>query len=347
MIRLFAAGAAASMAGCSIWAALDDPYKSDEAPSAPEASVDPGRDATIDSPAEAAPPAITRIVDAGFVPYAIAAHADTVYVVDDRARVHVAYDAGTKFATFWAGDGGDTFLPTNHIAASAEHVCWTVSDGIRYCEADGGECGRLPSTTTPTWIAANDPVVAWIDTAGVRVCTTPLATCTPTTLAGSKGALSLAAGPNGNVAWTTGGESIHVTKGQTTSAINLSYQVSLVATEGTSDNLYWEGQYAVGFVHFDGTGSTVSQVASSSKPTQLFAARGFAFWSLLSGSPPTNVSYCRFDTTTTCVPRDLPTGVAGRTTDFGIAANSRDVYAIINSLDYAFPSELLMWRLAQ
>jgi hypothetical protein len=345
VIRRFAAAAAASMTGCSIWAALDDPYKSDEAP---EVSFDAGRDATIDAPAEAAPPATTRIVDAGFVPYAIAAHADTVYVVDNRARVHVAYDAGSKFTTFWAGDGGDTFLPTNHIAASAERVCWTVADGVRYCEADGGDCGRLPSTSAPTLIVANDPVVAWVDNAGVRVCTTPLATCSPTTVAGSKGALSLAAGPNGNVAWTTGTETIHVAKGQTTSAINMSpFQVSLVATEGTSDDLYWEGQYAVGFVHFDGTGGMVSPLASGSKPTQLFAARGLVFWSLLSGSPPTSVSYCRLDTTTTCVPHDLSTGVGGRTTDFGIAANSRDVYAIINSLDDAFPSELLMWRLAQ
>ncbi len=339
MIRLAVAAAAASGTACSIWAAIDDPYKNDEAP------IEAGRDASNDGPAEASPPAVTRVLDAGFVPYAIAAHGDTVYVVDNRARVHVAYDAGTRFETFWTGDGGDTFLPTNRIAASADNVCWTLTAGVRCCPVDGGSCEHLASTSAPTLIAANDPVVAWIDGTGVRVCSTRLETCNPTTLPGSKAAESVAAGPNGNVAWTSGGETIHVSRNQENSAINLPYQVSLVATEGTSDTLYWEGQYAVGMSHFDGTASAISPLASGSKPTQLFAARGLVYWSL-AGSPPTSLSYCRFDSTTSCVPRSLASGVAGRTTDFGIAADTHDVFAVVSSLDDAFPSELVTWRVA-
>ncbi len=345
-VRLAVAAATASASACSIWAAIDDPYKSEE-------SAYGGRDASADGPADgpvdangpdAAAIAVIRVVDAGFVPYAIAARGDTVYLVDDRARVHVAYDAGTTFMPFWTGDGGDTFLPTNRIAVSASDVYWTVSKGVRYCAADGGGCGILPSESAPTSIAASDPVVAWVDGTGVRVCTTPPAVCKPATLAGSKGALGVAAGPDGYVAWTSGGESIHVTKGEESSVISLPYQASVLATEGTSDDLYWEGQYAVGVVRFDGTASTNSPLASGSKPTQLFAARGIVFWSL-TGSPPTSVSYCRFDTTTSCTPHDLASGLSGRTTNLGIVADSHEVLAVVSSLDDAFPSELLMWRL--
>ena len=341
MIRLAVAVATASLTACSIWAAIDDPYKNDQAP------TEGPHDASLDAHVEAGPPAVSR-VDAGFIPYAIAAHGDAVYVVDNAARVHVAYDAGTQFTTFWAGDGGDTFLPTNRIAASADNVCWTVTSGVRCCAADGGPCALLESANAPTSIAANDPVVAWIDGTGVRVCTRPLAVCAPSTLAGSKGAQSVAAGPGGSVAWTGGGQTLHLSKGQANTAIDLPYQVSLVATEGTSDNLYWQGQDAVGSLHFDGTASTHAPVASPSKPTQLFVARGFVYWSLASGSLPTSISYCRFDSTTmTCSPRALASGaaVAGRAMNFGIAANSRDVLTIVSSVDDAFPPELLMWRL--
>ncbi len=340
--RLTAAAATASAMACSIWAAIDDPYKNDKVP------ADAGPDSSVDGPAEASrtdAAAVTRVVDAGLGPYAIAAHGDTVYVVDNRARVHVAYDAGTTFTPFWTGDGGDTFLPTNRIAASADDVCWTVSNGVRYCAADGGGCGLLPSASAPTSIAASDPVVAWIEETGVRVCTTPPALCHPFTLAASKGALSVAAGPDGTVAWTDGGKTIHVSKGQDGIDISLKYEASVLATEGESDDLYWEGQFAVGVVRFDGDGGAFSPLSSGSKPTQLFAARGFVFWSLLAGSPPTSISYCRFDSTTPCESKDLASGLAGRTTNFGIVADSREVLAIVSSLDDAFPSELLMWRL--
>jgi hypothetical protein len=117
-----------------------------------------------------------------------------------------------------------------------------------------------------------------------------------------------------------------------------------VATDSTSGNLYWEGQNAVGFVHFDGTGDTRSaNLTSGTKPTELFAARGVVYWSL----HPTNgvVSYCRFDSNAACSPANLPTGVAGVTTNHGIVANSRKVLAIVSSDINRFSPELFVWRL--
>jgi hypothetical protein len=337
--------AVASATACSIWAALDNPYKIE-----PMAHPD-GSDAAPSELADAgdadAPPGPNRVVDAGFAPYAIAVYGDTVYAVDERVQIHAAYDAGTNFTTFWAGDGGDTFLlQANAIAASQAGVFWTVAAGVRYCAVDGGGCGFLASATTPQAIAASDSVVAWIDSIGVRACTMPLAVCNPVVLAASRGARHLAAGPGGAVAWSDGGTTIHFANSAGNSAIDVApHDVSVVATDSTSGNLYWEGQDAVGFVHFDGTGDTISaNLTSGSRPTELFAARGVVYWSL----HPTNgvVSYCRFDSAAGCSPAILPTGGMGAaTTNHGIVANSRRVLAIVSSDINRFTPELFVWRL--
>ena len=63
-------------------------------------------------------------------------------------------------------------------------------------------------------------------------------------------------------------------------------------------------------------------------------------------SPPTAISYCRLDATS-CYIQGLvasASAVPGRTTNFGIAATSRDVFAVISSFNDTFPSELLTWR---
>jgi hypothetical protein len=340
--------AVAASTACSIWAAIDDPYKA-------EATGDSGArppDAGTDADAEAG--AVNRVVDAGFSPYAIAAYGDTVFVVDDSAQVHVAHDAGTTFESFWTGDGGDTFVLTNKIAASDAGVFWTVGTpagtGIRYCALDGGACGFLQRGGKPGVIAASDSVVAWAVTGNIESCptTAPLSACTPAlrqilpTVSPS-----IAVGPDGTIAWVSGGTIIRFDGPRGRSMVNLGqYTADVVATDAVTGNLYWEGQDAVGYMAFDGTGSTISPLQSGAKPTQLFAANGTVFWSLLfTTSPTTIVSYCQFDSDAGCAPRQLLPNVTGKSADNGLIANSREVMTAVSYPVDSFPGpELVVWR---
>jgi hypothetical protein len=326
--RLVVAAGVAASAACSIWAALDDPYKADPA------SSDTGGDA---GPAN-------RAVDAGFVPGAIGAYGDTVYVVDDQAQVHVAYDATTTFTSFWAGDAGGVFLiQRNGVAANAAGVFWTVSTGVRYCGIDAGGCGVLPAANARA-IAASDGVVTWIDDTGVRICTLPLDACNPATLAASRSAARLAAGPNGTVAWTDGGTTIHLASNLGSASVDFSpYEIDVIATDTTSGDLYWEGPSGIGFLQVPDGGDTVSQLFSNTKPTALFADRGVAYWSLATTGL---VQHCRFDPDAGCSPHNLALpGLRGPLTTHGIVANSRKVLAIVSQGNSLFPPALVEWPL--
>jgi hypothetical protein len=330
----FVAAAVSASTACSIWAALDDPYKSDVAGDSGAPLLEAGVDAN-------------RVVDAGFIPYAVAAHGDTVYAIDNRAQVHVAYDAGTSFVSFWQGDGG-VFIPPNGIAASGAGVFWTTTTGIRYCALDGGACGvlELPATSAPRAIAASDTVVAWNDvgrvSTGVNVCNLPLSQCTPTTLP-SMNVQSIAVGPDGTVAWAEGGQYIRFSS-RPGNPVKVSYAVNMVATDFVSGNLYWAGPFAVGVVHFDGTGNITWPQDFGGKPSQLFAVNGSIYWSV-PVSPPTVVAYCAFESDGGCSPKDLQSAVLGHTTNNGIIANSREVLTVVSSTDSMFPfPEMLGWR---
>lgn len=336
--RLVFATGVAALAACSIWAALDNPYKNDQV------SSDGASDSVVDGSADAGgQDVLPRAFDAGFVPNAIGAYGDTVYAVDDQAQVHVAYDASTRFTSFWAGDGGDVFLiQRNGVAANAAGVFWTVSVGVHYCGVDAGNCGVLLSTNARA-IAASDSVVAWIDDTGVRICTIPFDTCNPVTLGASRSASRLAARPNGAVAWTDGGTIIHFANGLGNGPLDLfPYEVDVVATDATSGDLYWEGPTGVGFLQFDGGGNAVSKLYSTTKPTALFADRGVVYWSLVG----TNVvTHCRLDADAGCSPSDLATGLRGSQTTHGIIANSRKVLAVVSSGISLFPPALVEWPL--
>jgi len=336
LIAAVAAGAAG--AACSIWAALDDPYKT-ELPGFRDAG-DSAQDAADDAGSRDAAVAGRRVLDAGFVPYAIAVRGDTVYAADPQGGVHVAYDASAAFMPFWTGDGGDTFsLQTNGIAATAAGVFWTVSGGIHYCSVDGGACGFFPSNA-PRDIAAGSSVVAWIDNSGVRTCPAGLAGCVPTTIPGSRGALSLAVIPTGGVAWTDGGSAIQLDEGAATRSIPVRFDVAAVAVDAVSGNLSWVGQGGVGYVRLDGGGAD-SPLTSTTKPIELFARSGVAYWSLRGNSGI--VLYCRVDADAGCAPKELVNGLTpAPTTNDGIAATSRDVLAVVSS---NLTSELFVWRL--
>ncbi len=193
LVRPIALATITAASACTIWVALDDPYKSEQA-----GSVDAGSEATAPG----------HVVDAGFAPYAITAYGDSVYVVDNHARVHVAADGGTSFAVF-AGGAGDVIEPTNRIAASRAGVFWTVDKGIRYCALDGGGCGLLPRGGVPTLIAAGDSVVAWKEAgdAGIGRCDLPLSQCAPSSVA-VEPPTSLAVEPDGTVAYASGKQAI-------------------------------------------------------------------------------------------------------------------------------------------
>jgi hypothetical protein len=335
--RLVFATAAAALAACSIWAAIDDPYKNDSASSdgASYAAVDGSRDG-------GAGDAVSRTFDAGFPPNAIGVYGDTVYAVDKEAQVHVAYDASTPFTNFWNGDaGGVSLIQRNEVAANAAGVFWTVSSGVHYCGVDGGGCGFLSSTNASA-IAASDSVVAWIDDTGVRVCAMPIDRCNPATLGASRGAARLAAGPNAAVAWTDGGTMIHLVNGSDSGAVDLfPYEVDLIATDATSGALYWEGPTGVGFLQFDGGGRTIADLYSNTKPTALFADRGVVYWSLAATGV---VQHCRLDPDAGCSPRDLASdGLRTPQMIHGILATSRQVLAIVSSGNSLFPPSLVEW----
>jgi hypothetical protein len=331
--RSLVAAAIATVTACSIWAALDNPYKNDAVGSN-------DGDAAIEAGVRDAAPGRRLLIDAGFLPYAIGVHGDTVYVVDDHARIHVAYDASTNFTDFWTVDAGDTvLLQTTGIAATAAGVFWTVNAGLRYCSVDGGGCGFLPSVNPARAIAASDPVVAWIDKTGIRTCANGLAGCVPASVAGSLGAASVTIGPAGTIGWTDGGKTIRLAGSLGSSAVDLPYDVALVATDDVSGNLYWVGVGALGFIQFDGGGSTIFTLPSLAKPMELFARHGAVYWSLHGDNGI--VVYCRFDSNTACSAKLLANGLMpGPTNNDGIVAASHEVLSIVSS-DLAI--ELFVW----
>ncbi len=337
--RSVVAAATAASAACTIWAAIDDPYKGEAV--APDGGQPP--DGAADSPLDAGPGAVNHFLDAGFHPYAIASYGDTVYVVDDGARVHVAYDAGTTFETFWDGDGGGEFITTNKIAASAAGVFWTVTKGIRYCALDGGACGFLSRTDGPTLIAASDSVVAWADDGGITRCTVPLSPLGCLGLAPGSSPNSIAVGPDGTVAWVTKGATLLRFNGPGGhGALPLPFPADVIAGDVDAGALYWVGLNAVGFVPFDGlvadtdSGSTTSTLALGAPPTQLFAAGGAVYWSLPDTTTPntpnsTALSYCpHFVSAEGCVSQLLATA-RNVTDDQGIVVTSRLLMAVLTN----------------
>ena len=354
VVRPCLAVALATASACTIWVALDDPYKRADDGSAPDSSVlvdtDGGDAADVISsdaaPSDGSDRDVVRIVDAGFTAFGLAAYGESFYAVDDQAQVHVASGAGT-FTDFWVGDaGGSFFLQTNELAASAAGVFWTLSTGIRYCALDGGTCGLLATSTSPRAIAARETTVAWVDDTGVRVCNAPLDSCksVPPAFAASRGAQRVAVGPGSEVAWTDGGTRLHFAGDLGTSFVDLPSQASLVATDEASGYLYWVGSFAVGALPFDGGVGETSALTSRTAPTALFASSGVAYFSLHASN---SVSYCSFDDGGSCVPREDPSGVGViDTTCWGIVANSKKLLALFSAdVDPHFQPVLVGWRL--
>ena len=82
-------------------------------------------------------------------------------------------------------------------------------------------------------------------------------------------------------------------------------------------------------------------MTSTTKPIELFARSGVAYWSLRGNSGI--VLYCRVDADAGCAPKELVNGLTpAPTTNDGIAATSRDVLAVVSS---NLTSELFVWRL--
>jgi hypothetical protein len=343
LVRPLVVVAIAGSTACSIWAAIDDPYKSDGvtgAGSPPDAGLDTGT-----------PP--SRLVEAGFVPYAIASSGDTVYVVDDSASVHVAHDGGTTFAPFFSSDASTEFLPTNRIAASDAGVFWTVSSGVRYCSPDGSGCGLLKRGSAPTAIAANDSMVAWIDNVGIGHCSVPLDQCTPAPpILLNSVPPNLALARDGTIAWVyPQSQLIHFSGGRGRGSFPLPFKVDVLAADLTSGTLFWEGQDGVGFVPVDallvdaGSEDTFSPITFDAHPNQLFAASGVAYWSLPSPSVidpqvTTTISYCKF-TDAGLVSRGI--GQVNKRVAQGVVVTSRQVMAILsNPVGVGMP-ELFAW----
>ena len=341
--RFVLATGATALAACTIWAAIDDPYKTDVASAGVMGSADADAESGVDGSADAEAESPTnRALDAGFVPTGIGVYGDTVYAVDDQAQVHVAYDASTSFTSFWTGDaGGKVAVEKNGVAASAAGVFWTVSGGVHYCGMDGSDCGFLASTNARE-IAASDSVVSWIDDTGVRICTIPLATCTPVAAVASKTAESLAAGPNAAIAWIAGDTTIHFANGVDGGILHLDpYEVDVIATDATSGALYWEGEEQIGFLPFDGRGDSGSSVlTSSTKPTALFANRGVVYWSLANS----NLQHCRLGPGANCTPHNLAaTGLPSPQTTHGIVVTSSRVLAVVSSDHSLYLPQLVEW----
>jgi hypothetical protein len=317
---------------CTIWAAVDDPYKSESA-------------VAVDAGSEAA--AVSHVIDAGFVPYAITAYGDNVYVVDRSATVHVAAEAGTSFTTFFEGGAGDVFDPFNRIAASSAGVFWTIEKGIRYCALDGGACGVLPRGGVPTLIAAGDSVVAWKESgdAGIGRCGVPISQCTPVSLPTLDSPSSIAVQPDGTIAFASAKGAIGFVGGSGPRRVPLMQRADFVATDSKSGDLYWIGPVAVGVL--PGDGGTMSTMATfvSDAPSQLFALDGYAYWSV--PAPQfTSIDYCRFAPGTACSMSLTLGRVSTMRNDQGIAATSRDVFTVL-----AFPNsgnpQLLAWSAPQ
>ena len=339
---------AATVAACSLWAAIDDPYKSDltlvSEAGGPDATQDAGtrEAAASDGGGRDAMAPARRLVDAGCIPYGIAAHADTVYVVDPYGSICVAHNGSATFDSFWISDASDTFTPqTNAIAATATGVFWTMSDGIRFCSTDGGGCGFFPLTNAPRDIAAGSSVVAWIDNSGVRTCATGLAGCVPVSVPGSRGAASVAVASTGAVAWTDGGTTIELDERAASQSVPVRFDIAVLAADEITGSLFWVGQGGVGYIRLDG-GSGDWPVESMSKPIELFARAGIAYWSVKNGNGV--IVYCHIDSDAGCDPQLIVNGAMPvPTTSDGIVATSRDVWAIVRS---STDSQLFLWRLS-
>jgi hypothetical protein len=336
--RLAVAGAVAGGTACSIWAAISDPYKSDRVDAATGV---PSGDARTDAGARGA--SGRPIVDSGISPYAIAAYGDSVYIVGSNGQVEVARGASASFATFWTADGGEFFYPrTNGVSVSDAGVFWTVSTGIHYCAPDGGACGFLPSANYPRAIAASDTVVAWIDDGGVEECAVPLRSCNRTTLAGSRGATSLTAGPR-TIAWSDSRSTIHIDR----SAFDLApHDVAVIGFDRASSDLYWGGRFEVGAILADGAPDRIYSLGDQgNRPDELFSANGVVYWSIATLS---TVFYCQTAADGGCTVNTgtLNSGVAGANTNDGIVATSRNVLAIIGSTNnMPAEPELAAWPL--
>jgi hypothetical protein len=329
LVRPGVAATVMAASACTIWAAIDDPYKSEQA------TVDAG------SEAEA-----THEVDAGGVPYAIAAYGDSVYVVDDLANVHVAVEAGTTFTTFFAdGDAGDVFNQSNRVAASSAGVFWTVQKGIRYCALDGGGCGLLARKGLPGLIAAGGSVVAWREPgdAGIGWCDGPLSQCTPVSTP-TEQATSIAVEPDGTIAFASGRQAIGFLGANAPRRVVPvgGHQVDYVAADVDSGALYWIGPTAVGAVPFDASTASATPIDNGT-PSQLFALDGLVYWSVPTlQATATEIDVCRFVDGGCLAGSSAVGSVIGGRADQGIAATSFDVFTIVAKS--SGNPELLVWR---
>jgi hypothetical protein len=319
--RLILAVIITGLTACSIWAAISDPYKSDTT-----SSADVSDSGTTDTGArgDTGRPQI----DSGIYPYAITAYDDSVYVVGAFGQVQVARGANQNFVSFWRADGGELFYPrSNGVSASDAGLFWTVSTGIHYCALDGGACGLLPSASQPKAIAASDSVVAWIDNGGVQECTVPLSLCTPSPQPASKGAISVTAGA-GTIAWLDGKSTVHIAR----TVIDLApYVVSVIGIDRGSGDIYWSGLYELGAISPAGSANRIWSLGNQGdRPDQLFAASGLAYWTL---SMQSAVFYCHVNSDAGCSSSlgILASNVMGSNENYGIAATTREVFAVIGS----------------
>jgi hypothetical protein len=266
-------------------------------------------------------------------PYAVTAYGDNVYVVDDQAKVHVAVEAGTSFATFWAGDAGDVVTSANRIAASSAGVFWTLVGGIRYCPLDGGACGLLQRGGTPTLIAAGDSVVAWKEAgdAGIGRCDVPLSQCTTPTSIPTEPPTSIAVEPDGTIAFAASNRAAigFVGAGPRTFVPAKGNPVQYVAADTASGALYWIGPYGVGAVPFDAGMVSETAKLSNGTPSQLFALDAVAYWSVPIPTE-TVINYCSFADGGCQASHPVGTVAANNRTDQGVAATSRDVFTILS-----------------
>ena len=138
--------------------------------------------------------------------------------------------------------------------------------------------------------------------------------------------------------WTDGGTAIQVEEEAGTRSIPVRFDVAVVAIDDLTGRLSWVGQGGLGYTPLDGGVGAESPLTSMTKPIELFARAGVAYWSLRGDNGI--VLYCRYDSDAGCAPKELVNGLMPPATNDGIVAISHGVLAIVSS---DLTSELLVW----